>query len=397
MTNEPRDMNSLGRTLIEQQRRHNAELTPAGIPAHPPLVRTHSYAFVMEQQVGLRTNYLTWRSVVEQEPDINATWVPITYYKQGGRIEQMRFLPGIVRASLRSRLQTAEGLQGKKYDAILFNTYNPAVHHRESVHNQRAFLMFDVTPIHYDGMAHWYDHKVDRMRWLSGYKHRRVCEVFQAAAGLFVCSHWTAQSAIEDYGADPDRIHIIPFGVDTQLWHPIAPEQKPDDGIVRILFTGGDFERKGGDLLLRWARETQRKGWELHMVTRKSVEAPPGVVIHTNMGNNAAGLIELAQKCDIFALPTRADCYSIASLEAMAVGLPVITCSVGGIPDIVREGKTGFLLEPDDYDGLVDRLHHLIGSPEQRRAMGEKGREVACTEFEAQMLVRRGLSLMAGD
>src|SRR5262249_32081913 len=156
-------------------------------------------------------------------------------------------------------------------------TYNPAVVHGRSVREQRAFLMFDVTPIQYDGMAKWYERTPDKPGWLADRKRARVRATFQAAERLFPWSNWAAQSAIEDYGVDPKRIHILPPGVDTQLWHPVEAGQKPDDGVTRILFTGGNFERKGGDLLLKWARETGSKGWELHLVTRDKVEATPGV------------------------------------------------------------------------------------------------------------------------
>jgi glycosyltransferase involved in cell wall biosynthesis len=363
----------------------------------PPFAptRTYRFAFVMELQAGMRTQYLNWRHVVEREPNIVPTWVPVSYYEEGGWIERMRFLPSSVRGIWRGYLQTSRGLGREKFDAALFNTHNTAVVNRRAVYAQRAFLMFDVTPIQYDEMAFWYEQKADRGGWLAEQKRRRVRETFQAAEGLFAWSHWAAQSAIEDYGADPKRVSIVPPGVDTQLWRPAEPGCRPDDGIVRILFTGGNFARKGGDLLLRWARETRQKNWELHLVTLDQVEAPPGVVVHRNLGSNSAELIALAQKCDVFALPTRADCFSIASLEAMAAGLPVIAGRVGGIPDIVREGETGYLLDPDDYDGLCDRLDTLLDAPALRQEMGRKGREVVCAQFELAALVRRGLGIMA--
>ena len=354
------------------------------------------FAFVMEMQAGMRTQYLNWRSVVEQEPDITPTWVPISYYEEGGTIERLKFLPGGVRSVLRSYQQVDKGLGQEKYDAVLFNTHNPAVTHRRSVRENRTFLMFDVTPKQYNGMAHIYGfgHKADRPGLMANYKHRRVRETFQAAEGLFAWSEWAAQSVIEDYGADPKRVTILPPGVDTQHWHPVLPEQKPNDGITRLLFTGGNFERKGGDLLVRWAKETRRKNWELHLVTLDRVEAPPGVVVHNNLSSNAGELVQLAQRADIFVLPTLADCFSIASLEAMAAGLPVITTRMGGIPDIVQEGETGFLLPVGDYEALCYHIDLLLDSPERRLAMGKKGREVVCGRFEMQTRVHQGLETM---
>jgi len=115
------------------------------------------------------------------------------------------------------------------------------------------------------------------------------------------------------------------------------------------------------------------------------------------MGSNAAELIALAQRCDLFVLPTRADCFSIASLEAMAAGLPVLVSNVGGISDIIREGETGYLIPPDDYDGLCDRLNALLDAPDLRQKMGQRGREVVCADFEARNLVLRGLKIMGQE
>lgn len=353
-----------------------------------------TFAFLMEMQAGMRTQYLNWRDVVSQMPEITAEWIPITYYKENGFIEKMKFLPNRVRQVARSYRQVEEGLGKTHFDAVLFNTYNPAVVHRRSVKQQRAFLMFDVTPIQYDKMAVWYDQTPDNPRlWLTGYKHRRVCEAFQGAAGLIVWTHWAAQSAIQDYGADPKKISIVPPGVDPHKW---KPGVKPQDGITRLLFTGGAFRRKGGDLLLKWAKNTQKKNWELHIVTYDPVEnPPPGVIVHHGVDNNAPAFIQLAQSCDIFVLPTRADCFSIASLEAMATGMPVITCNVGGIGDIVREGETGHLIEPEDYDALHDRIESLLEAPERCAEMGRRGREIVIEHFDAKELVKRGIEVMA--
>lgn len=362
-----------------------------------PQERTFNLAFVMELQAGMRTQYLNWRQVVEREPNIVPTWIPISYYEEGGWIEKMKFLPGSLRSVWRSHLQVKQGMGGERYDAVLFNTHNPAVTYPKGVREQRAFLMFDVTPKQYDGMAEWYGfgHKADKPGRMAEYKHRKVCQAFAAAAGLFPWSKWAAQSAIEEYGADPKRIHILPPGVDTQIWRP-DPAQRPNDGITRILFTGGNFLRKGGDLMLRWAKETKRRDWELHLVTIDPVEPVPGVVVHNNVGSNSDTLIHLAQKCDVFALPTRADCFSIASLEAMAAGLPVIVTDVGGISDIVREGETGYLLPPDDFGALCERMDTLLDSPDKREQMGQRGREVVCEHFELRDLVQKGLRIMAG-
>lgn len=87
------------------------------------------------------------------------------------------------------------------------------------------------------------------------------------------------------------------------------------------------------------------------------------------------GVYGLLQNCDIFVLPTYYEAISLSILEAMACGLPVVASKVGGIPEVVKDGDTGFLVAPKDINQLRDRLERLILSKKLREEMGQKGRE----------------------
>jgi len=82
------------------------------------------------------------------------------------------------------------------------------------------------------------------------------------------------------------------------------------------------------------------------------------------------------QRAQLLVLPSHAEGLPMAVLEAMAAGLPVVASSVGGIPDVVKDGVTGCLVAPGDAVGLQEALGRLLGNPSLRRAMGEAGREV---------------------
>jgi glycosyltransferase involved in cell wall biosynthesis len=95
---------------------------------------------------------------------------------------------------------------------------------------------------------------------------------------------------------------------------------------------------------------------------------------------------ELLAAADIFVLPTRSETFSVAILEAMQAGLPVIASNICGVPEQVEDGVTGLLINPKDLDSVVDALSKLIGDEPRRRQMGEKGREKV-REFTLERMV----------
>jgi glycosyltransferase involved in cell wall biosynthesis len=209
-------------------------------------------------------------------------------------------------------------------------------------------------------------------------------------------SAWAARSAVDDYGVDPARIHVTPPGIDVQLWCPPSLP-RTQDGPVRLLFVGGQYHRKGGDRLVDWARRTGRRGWELHIVTSVSqgeVQGDvPGVIFH-RAENNSRALVDLAHRCHIAVLPTRADCFSLALLEGMATGLPAIATRVGGVAEVVADGETGLLVEPDDDDALAHAIDTLLDAPELRARMGAAARTRVVAQFSLRDIVPRALARM---
>jgi len=78
---------------------------------------------------------------------------------------------------------------------------------------------------------------------------------------------------------------------------------------------------------------------------------------------------------DVFSLTSKIEVMPITILEAMASGLPVVATRVGGVPEIVLDGETGYLVASDDVEALASRLSELAAAPQLRRRMGMKGRD----------------------
>jgi colanic acid/amylovoran biosynthesis glycosyltransferase len=87
------------------------------------------------------------------------------------------------------------------------------------------------------------------------------------------------------------------------------------------------------------------------------------------------------EDADVFVLPSFAEGVPAVLMEAMAMGLPVVTTRVAGIPELVEDGQSGFVVPPGRVDALVEAVRRLASDPELRREMGERGREKVISEY----------------
>ena len=360
---------------VEVARRITSSIEPIARTAS--MIRT---TFLMEQHIGHYSFYQNMRRYIDLSHDIQATWVPITYYEANSWMNWMPLSEGL-RGTLVGRKQVERGLRNPPRDIAVFNTQVPASLGFQWLGTTPYVVCTDITPIQYDMMGDHYGHQSDALAFVADAKHRTNQRMFANAAKLLPWSSWTAQSMMDDYHIDSDKIEVVAPGVDLESWFP--DESRRLSSLPRILFVGGDFERKGGLLLLDAFRRLPEGSAELHIVTRSKIEPEPGVMIHGEMRPNSIELRELYQSCHIFCMPTLAEAFGLVAIEASASGLPLVTTNVGGLTDVVLDGETGFLIEPGDVEALTDRLGQLIADPERCSAMGRAARRHAESRFNA--------------
>jgi len=92
---------------------------------------------------------------------------------------------------------------------------------------------------------------------------------------------------------------------------------------------------------------------------------------------------------DVFLLPSSIESFGMAAAEAMACEVPVVASRVGGVPEVIVDGKTGWLFEPDDLAGMSARAVALLRDPDARRAMGRAAAEDVLRRFSADVIVPR--------
>ena len=198
-------------------------------------------------------------------------------------------------------------------------------------------------------------------------------EAITRADAIVYSSEWAAVSAVRDYGADPAKITILPFGA-SLVNPPAAPVPVPSlDGALRFFLLGVDWHRKGADGAFEAVSELNRRGQPAHLTIAGCVP-PPGVALpdwvenipHLSKANPAdvARMEQLYRTAHFFLMPSRAECSAVVFGEAAAFGLPVIAMNTGGLAAVVTDGETGALLpagsSPADY---ADRISAILADP----------------------------------
>ena len=98
-------------------------------------------------------------------------------------------------------------------------------------------------------------------------------------------------------------------------------------------------------------------------------------------------IVDYLSVSDVLLLPSEQESFGLAALEAMACELPVIASRVGGIPEVVTDGETGFLSEVGDVEKMANDAARLLADEESRRAMGGRARESAISRYSTDLII----------
>jgi len=334
-------------------------------------------AFAIETTLGNAVFLQNLKRAMSRRTDITPVWLPIDEHAD----DMWEHLPLVrsrlsIRGGLRTRWALQQAVANEPLRAAVVHTQRMAHLAHDFMSRVPSVVSTDATPSGLEDYLRYYGLPSQHAGWVGRAKNALHRRTYKVARGLLSFSEYTKRSLVQEYGVPDARVHVVWPSVDTELWHP-DEARKPGDGVVRLLFVGGDLGRKGGMLLLRWARETRARGWRLDLVTSSGFEAPPGVHVHVGVKPNSQELISLAQAADLFVLPTMADMSSWAIAEAKAAGLAVVTTPTGGVGELVRDGVDGRIVPVGDYAALASTLDALVASPERLRAMGRESRRMA--------------------
>ncbi|MDQ3309727.1 MAG: glycosyltransferase family 4 protein, partial [Gemmatimonadota bacterium] len=212
----------------------------------------------------------------------------------------------------------------------------------------------------------------------------------RAAVALF-SSDWAAESAVRDYGADPDKVHTVYIGAN--LPHPPAREQvlpRRLGDTIRLLLVGVSWQAKGADIAFGALLRLLERGYDAEL-TVVGCRAPRGVshprlrvvpFLNKAIPEQRDQFEQLWREADFFLLPTRFDAAGVVFCEAAAYALPALATHTGGVPSLVVEGRNGYTLPPEaggaEYAALIAEL---ASDPERYARLCETSRD----EFEQRL------------
>ena len=341
--------------------------------------------FVCEATVGHVAFLGRLRRAVAARDDVVPRWVELGPAAESA-MERVPPFSRVwtARASLRARRvlahHDAEG--APRPDVLFFHTVAPCLLSIGRMRRVPTVISLDATPFNVDEVGAAYGHRVGP-RPLEAAKTRLTRAALQSAQVLVAWSRWVERSLVDDYAVDPARVVVQPPGVPVDRFSPTRARagDMNSTGSVRLLFVGADFARKGGPELLQ-AFAALPETCELDVVTPAAVGATARVRVHRDLSPDDSRLRDLYASADVFVLPTRADTWGHAVVEAMASGLPVVTTTVGALPEIVTDGAEGLVVRPGDVDGLGAALRRLVDNADLRARLGKAGRRRAEEEFD---------------
>lgn len=232
-----------------------------------------------------------------------------------------------------------------------------------------------------------------------------------ASGDYFLANCEFFKRRVIELGCDPKLIKVHGSGLDYSRF-PFQIRQFPENGLVRIATTGRLVEKKGIEYAIRAVAQVlkQRSDLNLEYIIIGDGELQTQfeqLIVSLNaeksiklLGSKSQSeIIDLLKSSHIFIAPsvTASDGNQDAPInvlkEAMAMGLPVISTLHGGIPELVEQGVSGFLVPERDEKAIADKLIYLIEHPESWAAMGEAGRSKVEQHYDLNRLNDRLVAL----
>jgi colanic acid/amylovoran biosynthesis glycosyltransferase len=229
----------------------------------------------------------------------------------------------------------------------------------------------------------------DISKFLPKWGEKVYQELFQETDFFLANCEFFKNKAVA-LGCESNKIHVHGSGIDSSKFF-FSERYFPNDGIIRIVTTGRLVEKKGIEYVIKAIAKIAKNhpNIEYNIIGDGELkEYFVKLIADLNLDDivklwgwkQQKEIVDILDKCHIFVAPSvtgkdgNQDAPVNTLKEAMAMGLPVISTRHGGIPELVENGVSGFLVPERDADAIATKLSYLITHPELWEAMGKAGR-----------------------
>ncbi|MFQ5559192.1 MAG: glycosyltransferase family 4 protein [Nitrospinota bacterium] len=224
--------------------------------------------------------------------------------------------------------------------------------------------------------------------WVKRWAFYNLTKIFERKAVnklscLISNTTYVANSMKNLYGVKEERVETVHLGVhpDTDKGAKKSPGLEGDPA---MLFIGGNFQRKGLPFLVRAVSELKKKlpHISLYVVGKDQQQ---GEIENLCAKHEVQGAVHflgwkenrqvraLLRGCDVFCMPSLIEGFGLVFLEAMESGIPVIGSKTGGVPELIQSGENGFLVPPEDWRGIAEKIELLYKNKDVRETVIKNG------------------------
>ncbi|MCV7134263.1 glycosyltransferase family 4 protein [Mycobacterium hodleri] len=225
-------------------------------------------------------------------------------------------------------------------------------------------------------------------------------EVARNIPELLTVSSSSAVDIADDFDVDPAQLHVVPLGVNTELFRP--SENRVRNRIIAI--ASADVPLKGvSHLLHAVSRLRVERDLDVQLVSKLEPNGPTekliaelGIsdIVHSSSGLSDNELADLLASAEVACIPSLYEGFSLPAVEAMASGTPIVASRAGALPEVVGEdGVCARLVRPGDVDDLTRVLGELLDSPLELRRLGANGRTRAVDVFSWESVAAQTVSV----
>lgn len=213
-------------------------------------------------------------------------------------------------------------------------------------------------------------------------------KTFRSADKIVAISHSVASKLHDHFGITDARV-IYP-GIDTERFKSQQTNQVSDN--IKLLFVGNLIRRKGVDLLPKILERLGDRFRLFYTTTNGEKRFSQPNMVPLNYLNEK-DLVEVYNECDILLFPSRLEGFGYAVAEAMACEKPVVATNCSSLPELVIDGKGGFLCEMDNVDDFVEKIKILAADKRLREKMGKFNRKRVLEKFTLDRMAGEYLEL----